>query len=164
MSKTIDHWLDGALVHPRASAAARGALPALLVVANVASLAALALIAMRYYVAGLTIFLLGRLTSALAPASSGPSPRYNLDRLVYAGVPFAFALADPGRALAAGFLLFAFAASSSSAGGIRSADGAVCLAAYALACSFPEKFSLIAYALGIACFAAAGWRLTSSRP
>jgi hypothetical protein len=164
MWKTIDHWLDGAQTRPRAGVVARGALPAVLVAACVACLAALALIATRYYAIGLASFLLGRLASRLAPAAGGLVLRNDLDRLAYAGVPFAFALADPGHALAAAFLLFAFVAISLSPGAIRSADGAVCVVAYALACFFPEKFGLIAYALGIACFAAAGWRLTSGRP
>ncbi len=38
-------------------------------------------------------------------------------------------------------------------------DTLVCVAAFAFACLFPVWFSLIAYVLGVFCFAAAGTRI-----
>src|ERR1700679_1587146 len=61
-----------------------------------------------------------------------------------------FALADPSRALASCFALFGFVAFVS----VRSVDALVeviCAILFAVACTVPGWFSLIAYALGIAC-------------
>jgi hypothetical protein len=118
------------------------------------------------------MFLLGRTINAFAARGRDGKQRddalalaFVLDCIAYAGVPFAFALADPGVALASSFLLFGFvlaAATSTPTKGIRFADATICIVAYALACFFADKFGLIAYALGIACFAAAGIRLAGS--
>ena len=102
-----------------------------------------------------------------------------------ASIPFAFALADPGRALAALFLIFAFVASGSTflafaattAKRTRAADaGTALLPAYpgglienteiflalALVCVFPAWFGVVAYSLGALCFATAGMRVAEA--
>ena len=94
-----------------------------------------------------------------------------LGLLASAGIPFAFALAEPDRALAALFLelgLVARAAAETAAaraagqaGQVLSVVGGLVgksalFVAFALACIFPQWFSTIAYAVGILCFVGAG--------
>jgi phosphatidylglycerophosphate synthase len=93
--------------------------------------------------------------------------------MVAASIAFAFALADPGRALAAAFLIFGFVASGSASlafvaiaarrsitsirpGFVESTETFLALA---LACAFPGWFSVIAYVLGALCFVSAGMRV-----
>jgi hypothetical protein len=84
--------------------------------------------------------------------------------VVFAALPFAFALDDPARALAATFLLFAMIAAGAASlfanadRRLPIVDIALCTSAFVLACLFPSWFSLIAYALGLLCFIAAGAR------
>ena len=86
-----------------------------------------------------------------------------LDGIVYASVPFAFALADPTRALAVCFLLFGLVAvCSASEERFRLIDTLICTAAFAVACFAPSWFGSIAYGLGIACFVVTGVRLSRS--
>jgi len=147
-----------------ARAAARGVSPAVLNIAAFAvSLLALPLIARDYYAAGFAVFLLGRLLAVLVTAETGTRQRMVLDSIVYASVPFAFALADPARALATCFLLFGFVAVCSvSEPRVRLIDALICTAAYAIACLVPSWFGVIAYGIWIACFAVTGVRLTAS--
>ena len=142
-----------------ARAAARGATPAVLNIAAFAvSLLALPVIARQYYAAGFAVFLLGGLVMVLAATEDRGRI---FDGVVYASVPFAFALADPTRALAACFLLFGFVAVCSvSEKRVRVTDTSICTIAYAIACFVPSWFGLIAYGLGIACFVVTGIRLT----
>jgi hypothetical protein len=143
---------------------------ALTVAAFAVSLVALPLIAREFYAAGLVVFLLGRSIQGLAAIADEAGERGSsapalttLDRIVFAAVPFGFALADPARAVAASFLLFGFVAvSSSSESRIRTIDALVCMAAFATACVVPAWFGVIAYSLGIACFAVTGFRLARS--
>lgn len=154
----------------RTRVVAWGIAPAALTIGGfVASLLALPLIARRQYAIALAMFLLGRAISTVAVAPPGDRERDDtpaltlvLDSAAYAGVPFAFALADPARALASSFLLFGFVVAGAATKEIRVTDAAVCMVAYALACSLPDAFSPIAYALGVACFAAAGIKLAGS--
>lgn len=140
----------------------------------VAGLAAMPLLALRHYWPGLTLIVAARAISLLALAmrrSEGDAPSAGLaaafDPIVFAGVPFAFALADPSRALAAAFLLFAFVAAGAAGltiaakRGIAAIDETICLAAFAFACVVPDRFSIVAYALGVAGFIAAGARIAS---
>jgi hypothetical protein len=141
---------------------------ALTAVGIVAGLAALSMMATQHYTIGLVLFLLGRMTSALArdDGQHDTAFAFAADSVAYASVPFAFALADPRRALAAAFLLFglvAAVAALSNRRGVGVADSAICCSAYAVACIFPDSFSLIAYALGVACFATAGIRVAGRR-
>ena len=75
-------------------------------------------------------------------------------------VPFGFGLDDPSRALAAMFLMLGLAVFTSQralAGrtGIRWMHWLAGAAAI-LACLLPDYFSILAYLVGIACFASAG--------
>ena len=101
-----------------------------------------------------------------------------LDLLWTASVPFAFALGQPDRALAAMFLMLGLVAgSAASTAEARVAEGAVgaafglggsligeteILLAYALACVFADWFSIIAYVLGMLCFVMTGFRVASA--
>jgi hypothetical protein len=168
MREVFYRRFEASLTRTGARVVAWGVAPAVLaVVAFGVSLAALPLIAREYYAAGFAIFLLGRLVNVLAVTaddgagrSAAAPPIVVLDCIVYAGVPFAFALADPTRALAASFLLFGFVAvSSASEKNVRNLDALICIAAFAIVCFAPAWFGTIAYGLGIACFAVTGLRL-----
>jgi hypothetical protein len=145
-----------------ARAAAVGASPVVLNIAAFAiSLLALPLIAREYYAAGFAVFLLGRSVDVLTAIEDRGRMRVVLDSVVYASVPFAFALADPTRALAACFLLFGFVAVCSvSEKRFRVTETLICTMAFAIACFAPSWFGMIAYGLGIACFVVTGVRLT----
>ena len=147
-----------------ARTAASGVSPAALSIAAFAiSLLALPLIAKGYYAIGFAVFLLGRLADVFTATEAGGRTHVALDGIVYASVPFAFALADPTRALAACFLLFGFVAVCSvSEVRARHIDVLICTMAFAIACFVPSSFGVIAYGLGIACFVVTGVRLTWS--
>ena len=98
------------------------------------------------------------------------------DIIVAAGIAFAFALADPTRALGGGVPDLRFVASGSSIarlvakagrrgtesirpGFIESTEAFLALA---LACACPSWFSVIAYVLGALCFASAGMRVAEA--
>jgi phosphatidylglycerophosphate synthase len=102
-----------------------------------------------------------------------------LDLIASAGVPFAFALADPSRALSAMFLMLGLVARAGAIGAVdqpAKADRSITFfnrvgrlieksdlfVAYALACVFPQWFSIIAYTIGILCFFAVGARVASA--
>ena len=83
-----------------------------------------------------------------------------------AGLAFAFALAEPDRALAAMFLMFGLVART-AADAIAPTDTGLIgkielFVAFAVACLFPRWFSIVAYAFGILCFVAAGSRVASA--
>jgi hypothetical protein len=147
-----------------ARAAASGVSPAALSIVGFAiSLLALPLIAKGYYTGGFAVFLVGRLADLSEPTEGGARVRLALDGTVYASVPFAFALADPTRALAACFLLFGFVAVCSvSEKRVSLIDALICTMAFAIACFAPSWFGVIAYGLGIACFVLTGVRLAGS--
>lgn len=145
-------------------AAAVGVSPVALSIAAFAmSLLALPLIAKGYHAAGFAVFLVGRLVDVLVAAEIGERQRVVLDCIVYASVPFAFALADQTCALAACFLLFGFVAVCSvSEERTRPIDALICAMAFAIACFVPSLFGVIAYGLGIACFVVTRVRLAWS--
>jgi hypothetical protein len=69
---------------------------------------------------------------------------------------FGFALADPARALAAMFLMFALSLLALLSGPrIRLVHWLAAIGLLA-ACFLPDRFSLLAYIIGITCFAKAG--------
>jgi phosphatidylglycerophosphate synthase len=153
---------------------------ALTVAGFVIGLAALPDIATGHYAAGLVLILLSRLCDGLDGAVArrtgttelGAYLDAALDFILYASVPFAFALADPGRALAALFLMFGFVASGSSflafavtrrgLGPEGLTEAALTVIAFALACLFPDRFGLIAYSAGTICFVVAGARIAAA--
>jgi hypothetical protein len=136
-------------------------------------LAALPSIATRHTWLGLVFILVGRGIAGLGAiarfAREGEGDAdlsAALDSIFLASVPFAFALGDPGRALSAAFLLFGIVAVCAASlvrarpeRAIGMNDAIAGIAGCSLACLFPDWFSVIAYALGIACFAVAGARI-----
>lgn len=137
--------------HQTALGSVLGLAAAMLVMAGLPLIALLALI-------------LGWVLRRLAPAT--PLDRI-LDFLFWTALSFGFAIADPPRALAAAFFIFAFAvmdaARSTDPQGTplltRPIEQTELLLAFAIACAFPPAFSLVAYIVGILCFVQAGFSL-----
>lgn len=140
------------------AARARAGDAALCIAGFAVGLAALVAIALGHTWLGLCLILIGRGVAFLGRGSQ--TLAVALDPVFFASLPFAFALADPSHAVSAAFLLFAFVASIATTRRLEKIDEIVATAAFALACIVPERFGPIAYALGIACFAIAGVRLT----
>jgi hypothetical protein len=101
---------------------------------------------------------IGLVLVAASRAAAFVEPDEVLDAIVLAGLPFAFALADPSRAVAASFSLFGFIVLLAVCRRLDRIEALVCTAAAVVACVFPAWFSLVAYALGIAGFVVAGMR------
>jgi phosphatidylglycerophosphate synthase len=153
-------------------------------------LAAMAAIALGSYLAGLALLLLNRLCDGLDGAIArrrglsdlGGFLDILLDFIVYAGIPFAFALADPtANALPAAFLILsfvgtgtaflAFAAMAAKRGlatdlrGKKSlyylgglTEGTETILVFVLACLLPGWFPAIAWIFGTLC-----WLTTATR-
>jgi phosphatidylglycerophosphate synthase len=129
--------------------------------AFVAAVAAMVDIGHRNYGWGVGFLILARALDALdGPLArrKGPTPfgaylDTVLGLIAGAGLAFAFALAEPDRALAAMFLMLGLVARA--AAGADSAKTELTVA-FLLACLFPSWFSLLAYALGIASFLETG--------
>jgi phosphatidylglycerophosphate synthase len=153
-------------------------------------LGAMAAIAGKAYGLGLGLLLLNRLLDGLDGALARRAGITDLggfldivgDFIVYAGVPMAFALADPGaNALAAAFLIFSFIGTATSflafavmaakrgittelrgrkslyyLGGLT--EGSETILAFVLACLWPAWFPLIAWVFGGLC-----WLTTATR-
>lgn len=153
-------------------------------------LAAMAAIARQAYGLGLGLLLLNRLLDGLDGALARHAGISDLggfldivaDFIVYAGVPFAFALADPtANALPAAFLIFSFVGTGSSflayaimaakrgittelrgkkslyyLGGLT--EGTETIVAFVVACLWPAAFPLIAWMFGALC-----WLTTATR-
>jgi hypothetical protein len=71
-------------------------------------------------------------------------------------LPFSFALADASRALAAMFVMFALTVLTVLGRGHVSVVTWLAVAGFLLACFLPDRFSLLAYLIGISAFVAAG--------
>ena len=171
--------------------AARGLSANAITVAGFAlGLCAAVAIAGRAYLLGLTLLLLNRLCDGLDGAVArrrgvtdlGGFLDIVLDFLIYAAVPFAFALADPAaNALPGAFLIFSFMGTGSSflayaimaakrgiatelrgrkslyyLGGLT--EGTETIVAFVLACLWPAWFPLIAWIFGALC-----WLTTATR-
>ena len=136
-------------------------------------------IAHQHFYFGLGFLAAALVADALAGAvarRAGPTPFGTaLDRLLGAiaagAVPFAFALAEPERALAAMFLMLGLVVRAGGDAVPAAAEtpiGALIgkselFLAFAAACLFPDRFSIIAYAVGILCFVSVGSRLAAAR-
>jgi hypothetical protein len=78
-------------------------------------------------------------------------------------LPFGFALADPSQALAAMFAMFALSVLAVLGRGYVSLVTWLAAAAFLLACLFPDRFSLLAYVVGVTAFVAAGQGVAKGR-
>lgn len=121
--------------------------------AFVLGLAALVLVALGHFWIALVVIAASRAAALLEPQEV-------FDTIFLSGAPFAFALADPSRALAATFALFGFVAVLIVSKRLDRIDALAGTAAALVACALPQWFSLIAYALGIAGFVTAGLRFS----
>ena len=163
---------------------------AVTIVGFVIGLGALAAIAQQRYGLGLGLLLANRLLDGLDGALARRAGITDLggfldivcDFIVYAGVPMAFALADPdANALPAAFLIFSFIGTATSflafaimaakrgittelrgrkslyyLGGLT--EGSETILAFVLACLWPAWFPLIAWLFGALC-----WLTTATR-
>jgi phosphatidylglycerophosphate synthase len=165
----------------------------LVVLGFILSLAAFPAIILGHYVAALVMIALGRSVDGLGAAVKrqtrasdlGDFLDISLEYIYCAAIPFAFALADPSRALAASFFIFAFTVSAATflsywrfatkrgidvkAGGVKGVthlagltDGAEAFIAFTIVCIRPEWFGVVAYAFGIVCFVSAGFRVAAA--
>ena len=173
------------LANPAARIAAYGIrADALTVAAFLVGIAGLPDIAQRAYLTGLGLITLSRFFDVAdgAVARHAGSTRFGaylalvLDLIWTTSIPFAFALAQPERALAAMFFLMGLVARAAAltadvrlAGAPTTPELASNLVgkseifvAFALACIFPDWFSVIAYALGILCFVMVGFRVAAA--
>jgi hypothetical protein len=141
----------------------------LTVAAFITGAAALPAIGFHKYWVALGLLVLHALLGALAGivARTKVPPRAALarvlDLVLSAAVPFAFALAMPERALAAMFLLLGLVVRAGSASTMTEGEDLVgrteLFLAFTLACVFPDRFSIIAYVIGVLCFVGAGQRV-----
>lgn len=147
-------------------------------------LLAMLAIALGHPLLGLALFLLNRLGDGLdgavarrtALTDRGGFLDIVLDFVLYSGIVFAFALADPGRnALPAAFLVFSFVGTGTSflafavmaakrgltseARGAKSlyylgglTEGTETIACFALCCLWPAAFPAVAWAFGALCW------------
>jgi phosphatidylglycerophosphate synthase len=155
-------------------------------------LAAMAAIAFEAFLSGLALLLINRAFDGLDGAIArrrglsdlGGFLDILLDFIVYSGVPFAFALADPAtNGLPAAFLIFSFVGTGSSflafavmaakrglatelrgrkslyyLGGLT--EGTETIATFVLACLLPPWFPAIAYVFGALCWLTTATRIT----
>jgi len=157
------------------------------------SIAAFPAIVTGHYILGLVLIALGRSVDGLGAALKrqtratdlGDFLDISLEYIYCAAIPFAFALADPSRALAACFFIFAFTVSASTflaytkfaarrgtdarVGGVKGVshlagltDGAEAFIAFAIVCIRPDWFGIVAYVFGFICFVSAGFRVAAA--
>ena len=178
-------WIDPPLNRLGRTLATRGIGADAVTLAGFAlGIAAMVAIALEGYLVGLALLLANRLADGLDGAVArhdGPTDRGGfldivLDFITYAGLVFAFALADPAcNALAAAFLLFAFMGTGSSflafaamaakqgletsergvkslyyLGGIT--EGTETILLLVLCCLLPERFPWLAVGFALLCW------------
>ncbi len=156
----------------------------------VIGLLAIPAIAFEAYLTALVLILLNRLSDGLDGAIARSTKQTDrggflditLDFIFYAGIPFAFALADPyGNALAAAFLIFSFIGTGCSflayaimaekrrittdlrgrkslyyLGGLT--EGTETIVLFVLVCLLPTWFPILAVTFGVLC-----WVTTATR-
>ena len=168
LDEPLRKWIDPL----RDLAVARAGGGVLAGLAMTLGIAAAASVAMHLYLLGLALFLLNRIAAILAPAPAGVAAIPIPDLLIYAGLAFAFAIADPSRALASSFFLLGivvlagcavlFGARETATSPASLVTGAAVFIAVLICCIWPERFSLIAYLFGLLCFPLAGSYAASS--
>ncbi len=154
--------------------------------------AAIAAIASHLYLLGLALLLLNRLADGVdgclarrnGPTDLGGYLDIVLDFIVYAGLAFAFAVAQPENALAAAFLIFSFMGTGSSflafaifaakrklddhqglkgfyyLGGIT--EGTETIMLFVIVCLVPGYFAEAAYVFGALCWLTTAGRIGSA--
>jgi phosphatidylglycerophosphate synthase len=151
----------------------------------VTAFVAMILVGRGLYLAGLAAILINRVLDGLdgavarqtTPTELGAYLDAVFDTLFFASIPFAFALADPERAIAASFLIFGSMSAGASAWifmaftqrGESAAmpiasivESLVMVLGFIVACILPARFSIVAYLLGFATFVVAGIRIAAA--
>lgn len=121
-------------------------------------LAAATAIALHHPWVGALLLLAGAMAATLGEARACQEHKRGAPVLTLGllAVLFGFGLAEPGRALAAMFLMFALTVMTLLAGRLVSAVSWLTVAAFLAACFLPSSFNLSAYIIGILAFMAAG--------
>ena len=121
-------------------------------------LAASVAIAMHHPWVGALLLLAGALaaTAGEVLARRAGKPAVPVLVLGLLAVLFGFGLAEPDRALAAMFAMFALTVMTLLGGGLVVAVTWLTGAIFLLACFLPSSFSLLAYLIGVLAFIAAG--------
>jgi phosphatidylglycerophosphate synthase len=116
----------------------------------------------------------GAIARQRGPTALGAFLDASLDSIIYAAIPFAFALAYPQNALAAAFLLFGLMVSTAPtlafrafsqrpSGGFSLCDHSETFIAFALMCLAPRwMFTLLAYLYGALCLVSGGARVIAA--
>ncbi len=155
-------------------------------------LAAIVAIAVKLYLVGLVLLLLNRLADGVdgclarrnGPTDLGGYLDIVLDFIIYAGLGFAFALAQPEQAVAAAFLIFSFMGTGSSflafaifaakrrlgerqglkgfyyLGGLT--EGTETILLFVFVCLLPGYFAEAAYVFGALCWLTTIGRVASA--
>ncbi len=155
-------------------------------------LAAIVAIAVKLYLVGLVLLLLNRLADGVdgclarrnGPTDLGGYLDIVLDFIIYAGLGFAFALAQPEQAVAAAFLIFSFMGTGSSflafaifaakrrlgeqqglkgfyyLGGLT--EGTETILLFVFVCLLPGYFAEAAYVFGALCWLTTIGRIASA--
>ncbi|MEY4965812.1 MAG: hypothetical protein RL274_1395 [Pseudomonadota bacterium] len=126
--------------------------------AIVGLLAATAAIALGQPWGGAVLLLAGTIAAGAgeARARRDGKPGLPILPLGLLAIPFGFALAEPDRALAAMFAMFALTVVTILGRTHVSVVTWLTAAAFLAACIFPDHFSLLVYAVGVMAFIAAG--------
>jgi hypothetical protein len=147
---------------------------ALALAALVAGAGAFAAVVTHNYLAGLSLLFLNRVFAGLFCSRTDNSDKdaglgrvvQIFDVLLWGSLPFAFALADPSRAIAASFLTLSLLVLN-SANSFRSSipqliERTELFLAFAIVCVMPQWFGLAAYVFGVLCFLSAGMRIAET--
>jgi hypothetical protein len=147
---------------------------AFVLAALVAGACAFAAIVTHNYLTGLGLLALNRIFAGLfcsTPGNSGKDAGLGRvvrisDVLLWGSLPFAFALADPSRAVAASFLTLSLlvlnSANSPRSSKPQLIESTELFLAFAIVCVMPQWFGLAAYIFGVLCFLSTGMRIAEA--
>lgn len=194
LDEPLRKWTDPLYTRAADALAWRNVRPSRVIIAGfLFSIAAFPVIVFGHYIVALVLIAFGRSVDSLGSAvrrqtratDLGDFLDITLEYIYCAAIPFAFALADPSRALAASFFIFSFAVSAATflayskfaakrgidvkVGGVKGVthvagltDGAEAFIAFTIICIRPEWFGLVAYVFGVVCFVSAGLRFAAA--
>lgn len=194
LDEPLRKWVDPLYTKAADALAWRDIRPSRVIIAGfLLSIAAFPAIVFGHYIVALVLIASGRSVDGLGGAvrrqtratDLGDFLDISLEYIYCAAIPFAFALADPSRALAACFFVFAFTVSAATflayskfatkrgidvkVGGVKGVshlagltDGAEAFIAFTIVCIHPEWFGIVAYVFGIICFVSAGFRFAAA--
>jgi phosphatidylglycerophosphate synthase len=194
LDEPLKKWIAPLYTRAADALAWRNVRPSRVIIAGfLLSIAAFPAIVFGHYIAALVLIALGRSVDGLGGAvrrqtrstDLGDFLDIALEYIYCAAIPFAFALADPSRALAASFFIFSFTVSAATflayskfaakrgidvkVGGVKGVshlagltDGAEAFIAFTVVCIHPEWFGIVAYIFGAICFVSAGFRVAAA--